>query len=267
MAITLASVLIMSLVAQTLGAKVKQIIPVKRTAKLDLEHLIDAISVEIPGTQGLQSAHSGIFDETQEAPKVAKLLAKTAPKNVVHPLLKFSIDDLLNLNEWTVDDCNDAELAKRRDMCSQFFEEGRFEGGTRYLVRPKKNDFVHYNLGKFCWKVVHELQSKCPAERLEQALVAVDDSLGLKGEWLLLSLFDDVKRHISKNEVPANHWEYYQKAVEQVFDASSNKDKLKKICLNLVAKLKEFYEAKMLSNKWSTRFRECSIINDIQVVN
>lgn len=264
-AIILALVVMVSLAAQTSGAKVHQIYKVKRTNKLNLEQLIGKISAEIPDTNAFGSIHSQFYyTETREAPEVVKLLARTEPKNKIHPLLKFTIDDLLKLNEWTDDDCNDAEFAKRSDMCTQFFKEGKFSTGVRELESYEQKDFVHYNLGKYCWKEVSELKERCTSADMKQALKALKDSIGLTGKMMLSSFSDDVKRQFSK---AAPYHLVIEEAVEKAFGENSNKSKLTEICKELVAKLKEFYKSGSLSKKWSKRFKRCSIVIEMQENN
>lgn len=260
-AIILALVAIVSLGVS--ATKVNQIIPVKRSNRLDLEHLIDALSVTIKGTQGSGSKRHGNLVETKEAPKVLQLLAQTEPKNEIHLLLKFTIDDLLKLNDWTIDDCNGAKITKRREKCLQFFEEGRFEEGTSDLIYTERKDYVHYNIGKYCWKLVHDLESKCPVARKNHALNNVESLLGFTGTWILNSFEKDLKRHILEKHVPAHRPEFFNKAVLQVFGDKSKRNRLVQICKGLVAELKEFYDAKKLAYRWAERVRECSVINNI----
>lgn len=151
--IILATVAIVGMVGLASATELNQFYQVERTERLNHGQLKDALSFDIRCSSDVCPP---------EAQKVVNLLAETGEKDVIYPRFKHSINDLLKLNEWTTDDCNDAEFEKRRQMCTPFFKDSEsFESESTREGIWSQTDLIHYNLGKYCRTMVNLLVDVC----------------------------------------------------------------------------------------------------------
>lgn len=161
---------------QTNGA---QYFLVKTSEKFSQNKLMTLLGAELVKFDG--SGVSVFYMRHGVSSQAAFCLANTAGKDEPNTILgKYSINDLLALNTFDIEDCTFDKLDGRRETCEAFYSEE----DIKHLPMPgfTSDDYVHYNLGKYCWELLDGLKYWCPNEHERLAVEEIREKLRLEEE-------------------------------------------------------------------------------------
>lgn len=132
---------------------------VKHTEIIDFKTLLEELSnqIEIPIGEE-DSTYKYISKNSKIGRQVATLLDSTTDRD--KPIIEqINARELLTLNHFSEWDCSSRRTHKKklRETCQKFCSKKE----SKLNVPPTGSDFVHLNLGKYCWQIVSVMTSKC----------------------------------------------------------------------------------------------------------
>lgn len=256
---------LIGLVGQTMGYRV---FDVKRSEKRELGDLLRTLGDILPRSPKSEY----LMSAKPEAHRVADMLAETKDKET-EIFNHLTINQLLALNEWTLDDCTEVKLEERRETCLKLCTEKflyMIGGFLIDLPEPTKGDeLVPYNLGQYCWHIFKRVRSECPTARVEAAKSKFVGWLK-KDAWRLSNFEKQIEKHIADQEtsrilIAATRKAIYREAAAKIFakKKESDRDSFRKLCKKLVDELGELPKTYIIGQDLRDHYNLCKIIIDI----
>lgn len=181
---------------------------------------------------------------------------------------QFSVRQLRKLNNFKPGrDCTEEGLATRRATCQKFaprremnnedLPERDNESGENTRDRSRK--FIRFNLAKYCWHKIDNIEVRCPMERVRA-------SIGEEAEKLLSAFHK--KTDISSRFVPksiAYNRRMLSLVVKLALSKKSHKERadIKWACYIVIEQLEQASSWKALAGDWEAAewLKLCRIIN------
>lgn len=173
--------MLVALIGMVGWAKMEQPFTGRPSEKITVAELVEKLSKPAPELM--------LFKDLKMASRVFDLLQATKDKKTPKTILgRFSVEDLLALNRWTVSECTEGGLEKRHVACS-FFSPRKLiyffnpirkakEDGKSY-AETSADEFIKHKLGQYCWHIVEHMEHYCPIKQL-RAKISEDDEKQLQ---------------------------------------------------------------------------------------
>lgn len=138
---------------------VGQVLSLKRFyLSLDAWRTIDNVQSEL-GRQIVSHIPEQVFTLLAETKNDDQMKTNTI-------LNRYSVHQLLELNNWNINECFDDGLTKRRKTCESFSNK------QTVAIEPNEgsgitaDDITQFNLARYCSSIVQQMELKCPLERV-----------------------------------------------------------------------------------------------------
>lgn len=216
--------------------------------EIGLEDLVRELQV-------LPKEHEYLFGKLTA--RVSSLLKATKQEDRTKPdvrLNNFSVDELLSLHQWSVEDCNPTELERRPIICKSIYPFGQAYV-ERFSADSEKKENVRFNLGQFCWTVSLYMKSWC---KLTKELVdRWTGSVSFNSiKWLVGTIDRDVRTLINNKRLTLSE------AVKDVLQNLNlrDTDRYRKFCSQLVEKFRDNQQLIPLG-EWTRYYADCEVID------